>query len=133
MGNTINLAIAELAKLLKRSDKILNLNVPNDLSAPSMKKHFVEKSPASDINKTNTILHLENELDVPSNEEPNIITASSLQTHSNQPKNLRFYYQNQHKYNLRSSLNATHLIVQHVINDLNLLNHMHTSNKKRRL
>ena len=117
-GDTTNQAITEIAKLLKRSEKIPNFDMSNDLSAPRVTNKFRDKSPIPDNAKTHKIPYLSNELEMATpNNESDILAASTLQTHSNEPKNLRFHDKNQHKHHLRSTNPTPHLTAQHLSND----------------
>ena len=131
-GDTTNQAIMEIAKLLKRAEQIPNLPNSCEDSAPRVVHKPMNITPAPTKSGRHNIPFLEDEIEtITPDEEVDIITASTLQTHSNEPKCIRFHNKSNHDYNLRSTKSPPHLIAQHLSYDHKLINHLYRSDGKK--
>ena len=110
--DSTNQAITEIAKLLKRIDKIPNLNLPKDASAPRVVHTPMHKSPSPHNIQKHIIPYSDNEVEgIKPITETDVIIASTLQTHSNSPKNIRYNNLGTHRYNLCSNISTpTHIV-----------------------
>ena len=143
-GDPTRNALLTLAQILKRSDTTPEPTSTPDSATNTVSPPRVSKSPSKALLPRvppDAVLQEQKEhapAVIPfTNEEieyalPRVeptVPISTLQQHSNLPKNARFQNVGQHKYNLRSQ--SPHLIAQHMFNPQHTANHIYKENGKK--
>ena len=134
-GDETNTALLEIASLLGRVEHIPDFKPQKPVEAvPSPR--VINKPNTAVIKPKSTnpkiVPYLDSELNPPAiiQDEDDIVPTSTLQSHSNYPKNYRYKNTGQHHYNLRSN-SPPHLIANIAMNPSYQLNHLYRSDGKK--